>query len=132
MLERFLERISKSKYADKFILKGGMLVSSFVGIEELDNIRTVLNQVESSENFKEQWNMYCSKFKYAQKYPWHDVVKSVMILSSKIGLLDKFTLKITDERPSILAKISKHKEDISKEDKLTPDKTIHKTNDLEL
>ena len=28
MMERFLERISVSKYQDKFILKGGMLVAA--------------------------------------------------------------------------------------------------------
>lgn len=33
MMERFLERLSLSAYKDKFILKGGMLVASTVGIE---------------------------------------------------------------------------------------------------
>ena len=33
MLERLLERISKSEYKDNFILKGGMLISSIIGIE---------------------------------------------------------------------------------------------------
>lgn len=33
MLERLLERITYSKYKDKFILKGGMLIASIVGIE---------------------------------------------------------------------------------------------------
>ena len=33
MMEHFLERVSKSKYNGSFILKGGMLVSAFVGIE---------------------------------------------------------------------------------------------------
>lgn len=32
MMERFLERISASPYRDKFILKGGMLVASMIGI----------------------------------------------------------------------------------------------------
>jgi len=32
MMERFLERISMSKYNGNFILKGGILVSAFVGI----------------------------------------------------------------------------------------------------
>ena len=32
MLERFLERISVSKYKNNFILKGGMLISSMIGI----------------------------------------------------------------------------------------------------
>ena len=33
MMERFLERISLSKYKDKFILKGGMLVAAMVGLD---------------------------------------------------------------------------------------------------
>ena len=32
MFERFLERLSKSAYNDKFILKGGMLIAALVGI----------------------------------------------------------------------------------------------------
>lgn len=33
MFERFLERVSLSKYRDKFVLKGGMLVAAIVGLE---------------------------------------------------------------------------------------------------
>jgi len=33
MMERFLERISRSQYQDKFILKGGMLVAAMVGLD---------------------------------------------------------------------------------------------------
>ena len=33
MLERLLERISKSQYKDNFILKGGMLISAMLGID---------------------------------------------------------------------------------------------------
>lgn len=33
MMERFLERVSSSKYNGSFILKGGMLVAAFVGVE---------------------------------------------------------------------------------------------------
>ena len=33
MMERFLERISLSKYRDNFVLKGGLLVASIVGID---------------------------------------------------------------------------------------------------
>ncbi len=33
MMERFLERVSMSDYRNSFILKGGLLVSAFVGIE---------------------------------------------------------------------------------------------------
>lgn len=33
IMERFLERVSSSKYKDNFILKGGMLVASIVGVD---------------------------------------------------------------------------------------------------
>lgn len=33
MMERFLERIAVSKYKHNFILKGGMLITSMVGID---------------------------------------------------------------------------------------------------
>ena len=33
MFERFLERLSKSNYRDKFVIKGGMLISALVGLD---------------------------------------------------------------------------------------------------
>ena len=39
MFERFLARLSKSKYKDKFIIKGGLLLSSIMGI----NMRTTMD-----------------------------------------------------------------------------------------
>lgn len=33
MFERFLERLVRSKYRDKFVIKGGMLVSAIVGLD---------------------------------------------------------------------------------------------------
>jgi hypothetical protein len=34
MLERVLERLAKSAYKDNFVLKGGLLISSMLGVEE--------------------------------------------------------------------------------------------------
>ena len=34
MMERFLERLAASQYNSHFVLKGGMLVSSMVGIQQ--------------------------------------------------------------------------------------------------
>lgn len=34
LLERVLDRLSKSKHKDNFILKGGLLISSMIGIAE--------------------------------------------------------------------------------------------------
>ncbi len=39
MFERFLERLSKSEYKEKFIIKGGLLLSSIMGL----NVRTTMD-----------------------------------------------------------------------------------------
>ena len=39
MFERFLERLSKSQYNNKLIIKGGLLLSSIMGI----NVRTTMD-----------------------------------------------------------------------------------------
>lgn len=38
IMERFLERISQSEYRDNFILKGGMLVASLIGLDMRDTM----------------------------------------------------------------------------------------------
>ena len=48
MLERFLERISISKYKDNFILKGGMLISAMLGIDS----RTTMDIDTTIKGFK--------------------------------------------------------------------------------
>lgn len=48
MLERLLERISISKYKDNFILKGGMLISSIIGI----NNRSTMDMDTTIKGFK--------------------------------------------------------------------------------
>jgi len=42
MFERFLERLSKSEYKDKFILKGGILIAALIGIENRSTMDMVL------------------------------------------------------------------------------------------
>lgn len=52
-MERLLERISVSDYRDNFILKGGMLVSSMVGLEQrstMDIDATLTGKTLSSES----------------------------------------------------------------------------------
>ena len=62
LFERILERLSLSKYKDNFILKGGLLISSMIGVEgrstldmdttvkgvsmEEDNIQKILNLLD--------------------------------------------------------------------------------------
>ncbi|MEE8806950.1 MAG: nucleotidyl transferase AbiEii/AbiGii toxin family protein [Lactimicrobium sp.] len=51
MMERFLERISQSSYAENFVIKGGILVTSMVGIAQRStmDIDTSIRNVTLSE-----------------------------------------------------------------------------------
>lgn len=54
-MERFLERISLSPYREKFILKGGMLISSMVGVDyrsTMDMDTTVRNMPLSADHME--------------------------------------------------------------------------------
>ena len=54
MLERFLERIAVSDYKQNFILKGGMLITSMVGISTrstMDIDTTIKEQKELSGRY---------------------------------------------------------------------------------
>lgn len=64
MFERIIERLSKSEYREKFILKGGLLISAMVGIAEkttMDMDTTVKGlQMEEAEIRKAVWNiLFC-------------------------------------------------------------------------
>jgi len=62
MFERFLERLSKSEYKDKFILKGGMLIASIVGIESrstMDMDATIKNYPINSESLEKAIKYIC-------------------------------------------------------------------------
>jgi len=59
MLERLLERISISKYKDKFILKGGMLIAAMVGIDTrstMDMDATIKGQAVNKDNISQILN----------------------------------------------------------------------------
>ncbi len=53
VMERFLERMSLSKYSDKLILKGGLLIASMVGLDNratMDIDTTIRNYNLSAED----------------------------------------------------------------------------------
>ena len=63
MLERFLERISISKYKDNFILKGGMLISAMLGIDSrttMDMDTTIKGFELTEENISKIVNEICN------------------------------------------------------------------------
>lgn len=62
MLERVLERISMSKYKDNFILKGGMLISAMLGIDDrttMDMDTTIKGFTLNKENIENIFNEIC-------------------------------------------------------------------------
>ena len=65
MFERFLERLSLSRYKDKFILKGGMLISAIVGIDTrttMDLDATIRGLSFSEENILKTIGDICSLY----------------------------------------------------------------------
>lgn len=62
MFERFLERLSKSEYQDKFVIKGGMLISAIVGLDTritMDLDTTLRRLALTEERVKETVNKIC-------------------------------------------------------------------------
>ena len=55
MMERFLERISVSKYQDKFILNGGMLVAAMVGLDARATMDIDATILKIPRDYKEYW-----------------------------------------------------------------------------
>jgi len=51
MFERFLVRLSRSEYRDKFIIKGGMLIAAIVGLDTRStmDLDTTLNGLPLTE-----------------------------------------------------------------------------------
>jgi predicted nucleotidyltransferase component of viral defense system len=63
MFERFLERLSQSEYQDKFILKGGMLITALVGIDNrstMDMDATIKNYPLNVESLTKAIKEICS------------------------------------------------------------------------
>lgn len=67
-----------------------------------ENAKEILNAVENDKNIKSLWNVYQSKFKYAQEYSWNEVMWSIRKLSSEA--------KLDVEKPSVLENISQIQE----------------------
>lgn len=63
MLEHLLERISVSKYKDTFVLKGGMLIASMVGIDNrttMDMDATLRGYPLSDETIRAMFSEICA------------------------------------------------------------------------
>lgn len=63
MFERFLERLSKSEHQDKFVIKGGMLISAIVGLDTritMDLDTTLRRLALTEEKVKDAVSKICN------------------------------------------------------------------------
>ena len=63
LMNRFLFRLSKSEYTDKYIIKGGVLISSIVGIENratMDIDATVKNMALDPKSIRKSFETICN------------------------------------------------------------------------
>lgn len=83
MLERFLERVSLSKYRDNYIIKGGFLIASMVG---LDSRATMdMDVVKDSDIMKRQWDNYRKDFGYAAGIEFKETCDDVVAVMNRIS-----------------------------------------------
>lgn len=65
LFERFLERLSKSEYRSNFVIKGGFLVSSLIGINNrttMDMDSTIKGLPLTEENITKVVNSIINKY----------------------------------------------------------------------
>lgn len=106
MLERFLERISVSEYRNNFIIKGGFLIASMVGLNsratmDMDatikrypvSAETIQKMVEEiikinlSEIMNRQWQNYQKDFDYAAGIEFRETCDAVVRIMESLPIL---------------------------------------------
>ena len=116
MFERFLERLSRSDYREKFVIKGGMLVTALVGIDTrstMDLDTTLRNLPLSESQIREASLAICS-------VPVDDDVKFNMISIAPIrsdDIYGGYRVRLDAEYDSVLTPLSI---DVSTGDIMTP------------
>lgn len=116
MLERLLERISLSKYRNNFIIKGGFLISSIVGLDTrttMDLDTTIKGFTLTHESIKEIFKELCSM----------DINDDI-----KFEIVDVFDIRETDDYPGIRVSLKANYSpisvpltvDVTTGDKITP------------
>ena len=121
MLERLLERISISKFKDKFILKGGMLVAALVGIDARSTLgmdATINSYPVTGKSIKEAFDTILS-------VPINDGVQIVFIKIEEIRAEDEYggfrvSLEALMDNVKIPLKV-----DITTGDEITPKEVIY-------
>lgn len=116
MLERFLERVSVSKYKDSFILKGGFLIAAMVGLDSratMDMDATIKGMSVTEDTVKEMFIEICDT-------PLQDDVTFSIISIGDIREDDEysgFRVSLSANFPPMAVPL---KLDITTGDKITP------------
>lgn len=122
MLERLLERISKSKYSSNIILKGGFLIGAIVGIDSrttMDLDTTVKELTVSKENIREIFE---------------DIIKTDLNDEIKFNIKNVDDIREKDEYPGIRVSLEALysplavplKVDVTTGDRITPKEIEYK------
>ena len=126
LISRFLFRLSKSEYKDKFIIKGGMLISSLIGIAHRStmDLDVSLRQMKlEEESIRKAFNNICS-------IPDEDGIQFVFNAIGPIREDDKYggyRISFTAVFGKIHAPVSM---DISTGDVITPEVQLHEFKDM--
>ena len=116
MLERLLERISMSKYQDNFILKGGFLIASIVGLDTratMDMDVTIKGLALNEETLQSMFKVIC-------EIELNDNVSFSFYNINEIREKDEYTgyrIYLTANYPPMATPL---KLDITTGDKITP------------
>ena len=126
LISRFLFRLAKSDYKDKFVIKGGMLISSMIGIEQratMDLDATLRYMQLEEDSIRDAFTKICS-------VPDDDGIKFVFRSISPIRDDDEYGgYRIAYS--AVLGKINAPMSmDISTGDVITPDARLHEFTDM--
>lgn len=116
MLERFLERVSVSKYQDSFILKGGFLIAAMVGLDSratMDMDATIKGMPVTEDTIKEMFIEICD-------IPLQDDVTFSFISIGDIRENDEYSGFRVSLSANFLPMAVPLKLDITTGDKITP------------
>ncbi|HHB0742263.1 TPA: nucleotidyl transferase AbiEii/AbiGii toxin family protein [Enterococcus faecalis] len=116
MMERFLERISKSNYQACFILKGGMLISAFLGVEARStmDIDTTVKEINVSIGEMDKIIKEISSIDIGDQIEFN--IKKVSEIMDEVEYAGiRFSMEATLDKAVIPLKI-----DISTGDAITP------------
>ncbi|WP_034442423.1 nucleotidyl transferase AbiEii/AbiGii toxin family protein [Butyrivibrio sp. AE2032] len=126
LIRRFLFRLAKSDYKDKFIIKGGMLISSIIGIEQ----RSTMDLDATLRFMKLEESNLCDAFLAICSIPDEDGIQFKFNSISPIREDDEYGgYRISYS--AIMGKINAPMSmDISTGDVITPDAKIHCFSDM--